>query len=186
MSLFVSRREKHLWFWVLAVLVAIFSTLFLGKPLAHLLRNQDVQAAFFIVGMLLVATTIVLYGLKRKPGKIEISTLLGILAVYSLLFLRLGLPERSHLIEYSVLAIFIYKALVERARQRKLFIKPPILALVISFLIGVLEESVQIVMPNRVFDPQDILFNGFAVTMAIGTTLRLNWVRNRNDRSRNQ
>ncbi len=58
MPIFTSSREKRLWFWVLVVLVAIFSTLFIGQPLIQLFSNQDIQAVFFVLGMVLVAATI--------------------------------------------------------------------------------------------------------------------------------
>ena len=184
MTFFTSKREKHIWLWAVVVFMAIISTLFMGKPLANQLRDQNVQAVFFVFGMLMVSAAVIAHGLRTKPGKVEISILLGIVAVYVMFIFRLGAPERSHLMEYSVLAIFIHKALVERAGQEKQIFKPALLAAVIAFLIGVLDESIQIVLPNRVFDPQDILFNGIAVTMAIASSLLLHWVRKRFNKSK--
>ena len=177
MPLFTSSREKRLWCWVLAVLVAIFSTLFIGQPLVQLFSNQDIQAVFFVLGMVLVAATIIVHGFQTKPSKIEWTLLLGIIAVYQMLFLRLGLSERSHLIEYSVLAIFIHKALTERKNLDRQILNPALLTLVMAFLIGVIDECIQMVLPNRVFDPADIFFNGMAITMAIGARLLLTWIR---------
>lgn len=184
MPLFTSRREKHLWLWVLAVLLAIFSTLFVGQPLAELFRNQDVQAVIFLLGMLLVGLTILVHALRKKVHQIELALWLGITAVYAMLFLRLGLAERSHLIEYSVLAIFIHRALIERRSQGKLIAWPALLALVSAFIIGVLDEGIQFFLPNRVFDPVDIFFNGMAATLAIGFTVGLDWVRKRLNRDK--
>jgi hypothetical protein len=185
MTLFTSKKEKNLWLWAVAVFAAIFSTLFMGKPLANQLRDQNVQAVFFVFGMFLVTAAVIAHGLKAKPGRFELSILFGIIAVYIMFVFRLGAPERSHLMEYSVLAIFIHKALVERAYQKKLILKPAIFALMISFLIGVIDELIQIVLPNRVFDHQDIIFNGIAVTMAIVSSSLLIWVRKRFDKSKN-
>lgn len=184
MPLFTSSRERRLWLWAFIVFATIFATLFIGRPLASQLRNQNIQAVFFMCGMLLVAAAVIVHGLRTNPGKIEMSILLGIIAVYVMFFFRLGAPERSHLMEYSVLAIFVHKALLERAVKQKLIYKPAILALVVTFLIGVLDESVQILLPNRVFDPQDILFNGIAVTMAIGSSALLAWSGKRIGRSK--
>lgn len=178
---FTSLREKRLWIWTLAVFTAIFSTLFIGQPLANLLQDQDVQAVFFVLGMLLTAAAVIVHGLKTKPSGKELSILLGIIAVYVMFIFRMGAPERSHLIEYSVLAIFMHKAFIERARQKKLIFKPAICALIFAFLVGVLDECIQIVLPNRVFDPEDILFNGIAATMAIASSALLNWIRKRSN-----
>ena len=174
---FTSSREKHLWLWAFLVFAAIFSTLFIGQPLAILFKNQDIQAAVFLLVMVLVGATMLVHGIKTKPGKIEITILLGIIAVYIMFFLRLGLPERSHLMEYSVLAIFIHKAITERVRQGIKIRMPALLAFVATFLIGVFDECIQIILPNRVFDPTDIMFNGIAAAMAIGSSVVLTWAR---------
>ncbi|TVZ60193.1 VanZ like family protein [Flavobacteriaceae bacterium MAR_2010_105] len=174
---FTSAREQWLWLWVFAVFAAIFSTLVIGKPLATQLRDQNIQALFFGFGLLLVVAAVIVHALKTKPSKMEVALLLGLVAVYIMLIFRLGAPERSHLIEYSVLAICIHKALIERANQRHLVLQPALLAMAMAFLIGVLDESIQLLLPHRVFDPEDIVFNGIAVVMAIGSRLLLIWVR---------
>lgn len=177
MSLFTSSKEKKLWLGALIVLIAIFSTLFITQPLIQLFDNQDLEACVFIFGMILVGGVVILHTITLKPSKIETIILLGIIAVYVLFFLRQELPERSHLIEYSVLAIFIHKAIIERANQGAKISLPALLAFIIVFSIGVLDECVQIFIPYRVFDLNDIIFNGFAVALAIGSRVVLVWVR---------
>ena len=177
MHFFTSTREKHLWLWAFAVFTAIFSTLFIGQPLARLFSSQDFRAVIFLIVMILVGATIIVHSFRTKPSKIEITVLLGIVAVYIMFILRLGMPERSHLMEYSVLAIFIHKAITERIRNGKQITMPALFSFIIAFLIGVLDEGVQIILPNRVFDPLDILFNGFVIMMAIGSGVILSWVR---------
>ncbi len=181
---FTSSREKRLWLWAFVVFATIYATLFIGRPLANQLRDQNIQAIFFLFGILLVGAAIIVHGLRTKPSKLEISILLGIIAVYVMFIFRLGAPERSHVMEYSVLAIFIHKALIERAHQRKLIVAPAFLAVIVAFLIGVLDESIQIILPNRVFDPQDILFNGIAVTVAVGASALLTEVRKRIEKTK--
>ena len=166
MPLFTSHLEKRLWFCVITVLIAIFSMLFIGQPLINLLSNQDIQAIFFLLGMLLVAIIILMHGLKTTTSRTEIIIIVGILAVFVMFFLRLGLTERSHLIEYSVLAIFTHKALLERQKNSRHVPMPALLAFMTTFLIGVLDEAIQIILPNRIFDVEDIIFNGMAAAMA--------------------
>ncbi len=177
MTLFTSSREKRLWLYTLFVLVAIISTLVFGHPLVGILGNQDIQAAIVMLGMMLIGATILVHGLKTRPRKTETAIWLGLTAVYLLFFLRLGLPERSHIMEYSVLAIFIHRALIERVSQGNQVLKPALLAFVATLIIGVLDECIQIFLPSRVFDPLDILFNGLAGLLAIGSSVALQWVR---------
>lgn len=177
MPVFTSSREKRLWLYALIVLVAILSTLALGRPLQESLRDQNIQAVFFLSGMILTGATIIIHGIKVRPSKAEMVVWLGLAAVYVMLILRLGAPERSHLIEYSVLAIFIHKALIERLSPKSNALRPAILAFVITAIIGVLDESVQKLLPGRVFDPEDMMFNSIAAFMAIGGSMVLQWAR---------
>lgn len=177
MALFTSPREKLLWICVVLVMAVIFATLFVANPLVDFFKNQNTQAVIFLCGMFLTGLAILINAIKLKPGSIELAVWIGIAAVSLMLFLRLGIPERSHLIEYSILAIFMYEALRERKRNGIHIRRPALLALILSFSIGILDEAIQYVLPNRVFDPIDILFNGMVITMAIGFTLFINWLR---------
>ncbi len=144
MPLFTSSLEKRFWLYSLLVLVAILFSLTFGRPLQKIFVNQNVQAVFFLLGMVLVGITILIYGLKAQTSKSE----LAICAVYIMLIFRLGAPERSHLIEYSVLAIFIHKALLERINSKNKMLKTAVLAFTFTFIIGVLDETIQVFLPN--------------------------------------
>lgn len=177
MTLFTSKLEKLLWLLAVLVFVVIFSTLFIGSPLLNLLSNQNIQAAIFFMGMILISALVLYHGLKSTSLSNMTGVYMGLIAVYLMLFLRLGLPERTHLMEYSVLAIFIYQALNERFKNSDKQIKPALWAMVITFLIGTLDETIQFFVPDRVFDLNDIFFNCFAACSAIGMILFLRWAR---------
>lgn len=84
---------------VLAVIIGIYATLRFASTLVDLLYNDTFGAAGFATAMLLVAIAILTQGLKTRPKGIEIGVWLGLFVVYYLLFFRLTIPERSHLIE---------------------------------------------------------------------------------------
>ena len=92
------------------------------------------------------------------------------------------LEERTHLIEYGVLGVFIHEALTERASQGHRAPIPPVLAVLATAALGVIDEGIQWLLPNRVFDPQDILFNMLAGTMAVSAVVSLAWARRRTSR----
>jgi len=176
MPLFTSPREKRLWIYTFLVLAAIFSTLIWGGRLA-LTMDQGLKNLLFLYTMIALAVTIILHGLITRPAKVEITIWLGLSAVYLLLYSRLSFAERGHLFEYSVLTIFIHKALMERAFQGRKITRPALSAFLIAFGIGVLDEFIQIFIPSRVFDIIDILFNGFVAFAAIATSSAIRWVR---------
>lgn len=83
MALFSSDRERRLWLWTLAVVMAIYSTLGLARPLAGALREHGLLEPFlFVLGILLVGATIVAQGVKARPGGVEIAVALGVTATY--------------------------------------------------------------------------------------------------------
>ena len=189
MRLFSSRRERRLWLWTLAVVVAIYSTLGLTGTLAESLRAHGLLEAAsvlgFVTGMFLVGAVVVTQGIKVRVGEVEIAVAVGLLAAYLLVFVRIAsLEERSHLIEYGVLGVFIYEALAERASRGRRVPVPPLLAVLATAALGMVDEGIQWFLPNRVFDPQDILFNLLAGTMSIGAVMVLAWARRRTTRAR--
>ena len=179
-SVFTSRRERRLWGWTSAVVVAIYSTLGLARTLAGILREEGILVAAFASGMALVGTTVLVLGLRRRPGGAEIGIALGIATAYYMVMVRMALPEeRTHLIEYGVVAVFIHEALKERASQGRPVPIPALVAVLGASLAGVIDECIQAFLPSRVFDTEDILFNVLAAAMAVASSVALSWARGR-------
>ena len=97
-TLFTSKREKRIWACVIFIVIGIFCSLFVGQPLLNMLKDQNLQAVIFLIGLFIIGVMIIVAGLVRRANTIEWLLLLGISVVYIMFFLRLGLPERSHLI----------------------------------------------------------------------------------------
>ena len=180
MPSFTSARERRLWAWTLAVVVAIYSTLGLARTLVDQLGSDFVSVWLFLLGCLLVLLTVITQGLKVRPSGIEIGVALGVAAAYLLIVVRMAVPtERSHLVEYGVVAVFVHEALLERAGNGGRVPVPGLLAIAIASLVGALDEGIQWFLPSRVMDPVDILFNVLAAVMAVGASVALRWARRR-------
>jgi hypothetical protein len=150
------------------------------RTLVGVLRDRNLLDSLFVLGFLLVLATIARQGLKRHPGKPEIVVALGVTAVYLTAFARMAIPEeRTHLVEYGVVGIFICEALTERLNQGRRVPAPALLALLGTALLGLLDEGIQALLPSRVFDPIDILVDVLAGIMAVGASLALGWARRR-------
>ena len=162
------------------MVVAIYSTLGLARTLFAMLGHLDLGVGLFLVCCLLVVATAVTQGLSVRPGGAEVAVALGVVAAYLLVFVRMSIPtERSHIIEYGVVALFIHEALAERARHGRRVPAPALLAVLAATLIGVGDECIQLFLPSRVFDPIDMLFNLLAAVMAVTASSALRWARQR-------
>lgn len=176
--MFTSNRERRLWTWTLTVVVAILATLGLARSLADAVGETAWSVPLFIIACLLVLATILTQGLRVRPSGAELCVALGVVAAYILVFVRMTIAtERSHLVEYGVVAVFVYEALLERTSQGRQVPFPALLAVVGTSLLGILDESIQWMLPSRVFELQDILFNVLAAVMAVTTSAALRWAR---------
>ncbi len=182
-QLFTSRRERRLWFCALAVVVAIYSTLGLAGSLAELLREHDLLPAAVLVLMLATVAAIVGSGLKRRPRGREVWVALGVTAVYAMAVVRMGgtMEERTHLFEYGIVAVLIYQALSERARNGRRVRAPAVLALVATVALGWIDEGLQALIPNRVYDNFDVVRNSVAAMIGIAGSVVVGWVNARLD-----
>lgn len=177
-SLFSSKRERRLWLWALVVLAVIYSSLGWAQQLAGALRDQGLISGAFWVGLYLIGGAVLVQGLKARPRGLEIGVGLGIAGAYLIALLRMTVPEeRSHLIEYSVVALLIHEALNERAGNGRSVPRPALLAFLLTAALGWLDEGIQLFLPNRYYDIRDVGFNAVAAFMAIGGNLALTWAR---------
>ncbi len=72
---------------------------------------------------------------------------------FAILFFKIKLPEEKiHLMEYSLLGLLLYKDYIKGKVK---------LSLSISFIIilSFLDELFQLILPDRIFDYRDIIFN---------------------------
>lgn len=183
---FSSTREKWLWISLGFVQVAIYATLGYAPIVAEALREQsrlrDNMFFWLFVSMVIVAVLFI----RSRPGRAEIAVGVGVLIIFVTAWLRIGtLEERTHLFEYGLVAALVHEALLERWGNGRLQPNPTLLALLISFFLGFLDEIIQAILPNRVFDIRDIFFNTVAAVMIIGARWLLitvrNWVSSRKD-----
>ena len=185
MPFFTSDRERRLWVWAIIIMIAIYATLGVTPAIARALRDRGLINAAFNVGALLIGAAVLIQSLRKRPSRAEIGVALGVIGAYLIAFLRTRVPEeRTHLVEYSVLALIILEALTERANQGRRVPALPLLAILATGLLGTLDELIQSLLPNRVFDPIDILFNFLAGVMTVLASLALRWARRRAGRRR--
>jgi len=165
---FTSERERRLWLLVAAAVALIYGTLAVAPTVAAFLRSRALLGGAFIAGVILIGLAILLLGAGTRPRPIQVGIVLGLVAVLMLAPIRIALPEeRTHLIEYGVIALIVYEALTERIRNGRTVRARFLIALSITGAFGIGDELIQWVLPNRVFDPEDIVVNLAAAAIAL-------------------
>ncbi len=157
--------------WVLtAVLVAgIYATLGVAGRLASELGERQLLDGIFFTAFVVMVAALVATARRVRIGTPEIGVLVAATAAIAVLIVRLGIPaaERTHLVEYAVVALLIHEALIERRRHDDAVRRPGLWAAVGASVVGVVDECLQALIPNRVFDPVDIAFNTAAACLAV-------------------
>lgn len=192
MALFVTPRERRLWGWSLGLLLLIYSTLSVVRPLTELLRDLRL----LIPGLVLVFGLCVGFALRELrrnwPGPWETATLVAIATAYGILLLFLHTPEEAmHFVQYGLAAILFHAALSERRRGREAqwssgsfqgsessdtslsapLRHPALGAFVLTVTAGWLDEGIQYLLPSRYYDLRDVAFNAAAGALALISVL---------------
>ncbi len=161
----MSPKKIH-WTAVCLWTVFIYAFMLGGRSLIDFLRSHtDFPILFFSLCTVLAALFVLFlfyYLALRKP-----STYLLLLAAFLpftwFLFRVKELEEIAHYFEYGVLSAMIYAALSIDWKAKRAWI----FAFLIAAGIGVLEEVIQLWIPGRVFDLQDIQKNIIAVLFGL-------------------
>ncbi len=181
-----SVREGRLWLLVVAVVALIWASVAVAGRLVEALDAGGLLPVAFAAGFVLVLAAIALDTLARSPGWRQIGLLVGIAVVFAMVVVRMGIPaaERTHLFEYGLLAVLVFRALSERRANGRKVPAPAVLAVGGTALAGWIDEGLQALVPGRVYDLRDVGFNALAGAMTVGASLLLQKVGSRRRASR--
>jgi VanZ family protein len=179
--------EQTSWLWVGLWTLSIFATIPVARSLqqwvtAHGARDGFLVVVFIavVVGLAAAVTALIHSGLHRDRSRMV--WLVIIAGVYAWLTSRLRTnPEEAlHFVQYGVLALLIFRALVHRYRDRAVYLS----AFLICVIAGMMDEFVQWIIPRRFFDFRDILLNaqgGGLMVLAIAFGLKPSYIEPRFD-----
>ena len=162
---FVTPRERRLWVLAGVVVVAIWASLSVTRGIAGTLRDRGLIDDMFFWSAMVLFAAIALVAFRARLRGLEIGALIGIVAVYALVFLRMTIPEeRTHLVEYGLVGVLVFEALLERWGRIR---RAAVWAVLVTAVLGSVDEMIQSLIPSRVFDWRDIGFNAGAGLMAV-------------------
>ena len=148
--------KKSIWIIIAIYIFLIYSTLSVTPLIWNFLYTFLEQKFLSIVVniIFIIITLLIIYFLtKKKKSKICFFFLLIFLFLILFLITRIEKPaERIHFLEYGILGALIFKATGKGTKQN-------IFAIILLFIIAVIDELIQYILPNRVGDIRDVVMN---------------------------
>ena len=155
------RAEWLSWCFVALWAGVIFATVPIARALQRVVNEAWGEQAFFYATLAVIAFALGWTGYRLwRAERMSLDRWLG-LFVSAALFagyvytLRGNPVEALHFLEYGVLGVLAFRALSHRVRDLTIY---PAAALV-GAIVGMLDEALQWLTPNRVWDLRDIWFN---------------------------
>ncbi|MBM3253517.1 MAG: hypothetical protein FJZ16_04620 [Candidatus Omnitrophica bacterium] len=156
------------WRWVITYIALIYINL----PFLPFLWNNAIKffgkrfdyfpsVLLFLFGFVIIFYTIFVLKCRR----FLLYLYLGLIAVLvSLVFSNLKLAvERIHLFEYGLLPFLIGHSLKKQGTDRYSSLR----IFLIGFIVGIVDEFIQIILPNRYCTISDILLNSVSVFLGL-------------------
>ena len=167
-----SRRERLLWKSVATYAVAIWVLAYFVQFALDLLRDHGLLSAVVTAFLLLAAVVAVGAAWRLRLSRAEWLVLVAGALVFALVASRLEIvQERIHLVQYGGFATLCYAALAERQARRTGRKRGGVVVVSAAFAltaaVGWIDEGVQYLLPNRVYDLRDVALNAAAGLLAV-------------------
>jgi len=151
---------------ILVALLMVVSATFTRQLMEFTVKHAGKGGFRIFVTVILIGTAALFFAgeIKRlvKPAKVLL--MLGLLTVALLFAWKIRLPQvRMHILMYAVVG---WLASRDAMRQERTW-KKIVLAWLFAASAGILEELLQRLLPYRVFDISDIIFNLEVATLGV-------------------
>ncbi|MFQ5699842.1 MAG: VanZ family protein [Myxococcota bacterium] len=158
--------EARSWFWAGAVFLAILASIPLARAIQKAVEHGLGRGAFLwtvgIAGALGVLAAAA-WRARRPSGPwhwLALGVATGLFA-WRVGSLRHSPEEALHFVEYGVLSILLYRALLHRVRDPAIYG----CALVLGTTLGIVDEALQWIVPGRIWDLRDLGVDVSAVAL---------------------
>jgi hypothetical protein len=162
-----TEKEWRSWLWVGVWSLIIYLTIPFARRLQAWVQDGWGRDAFtiIVISILVAASALAIGYLYRAQGSSikNYAWLVGTTGLFIFYTLQLGhAPEEAlHFVEYGVLGLLIYRAFTHRIRDFSVYYS----AAVLGAIIGILDETIQWLTPQRYWGYRDIWLNFVAVAL---------------------
>lgn len=159
--------ERRFWIAAAVLQAAIFLSLSLGDNVVRFLRGNNLLRSTVLMALV---GALVGVGVLLRRARVGLPTMVigAILAlVYAILLVRIERPEeRLHLVQYGSVTALVFAAVRARFLPRRRLGMAFLVAAVLGSALGWLDEGVQYLLPDRVYELRDVLLNVEAAVLA--------------------
>ena len=164
-----TENERRSWLYACLWSLLIFLTVPLARAIqayisAHWGRNFFLYGVIAIIVLVLIASLLLL-NKKRTATVMNQFWLISIATAFIVYTfqLRRNPEEAMHFVQYGVLSILVYRALTHRITDYGIYF----IALLLTITVGILDEALQWLTPERVWGLKDIRLNSTAAALAL-------------------
>lgn len=156
-----SRSERRWWLAVVGLVVLIYSTLYVVRVPVEFLRDLGLLRLTVASAFAGFALAGLVWFRRRSFGRLEGLVFAGFGAVFAAAVLLAKMPEEKlHFLQYGLLGFLLHHACRERAaRLGRGELGATLTGIVLAGAIGWGDEGIQALLPNRYYDPRDIVWN---------------------------
>ncbi len=139
----------------------------------HLPEIAGVSRYGMIALLVILFSGLFLFHKRCGPGFYVLAFAVFLGYGFLILFVCQYPAERFHVLEYGVLVILVYRALAPRMKTARIYC----FIVLYTFSVGLIDELIQALLPNRVYDPRDIAINWAASLLAVCLLAAATWRR---------
>lgn len=159
------RKIRDRWL-VISYTLLIYITLPVSPRLWERFTGYAGNFADYVTAVILglAGLLIVFYLISKRKSIRAFIWLATIASAYAWGLKNLDLSiERIHFIEYGLLAVLVFRALRHHIRDKSIYLCSGFAV----FWLGFLDEGIQYILPNRVFELKDVIVNGAAGALGV-------------------
>jgi hypothetical protein len=163
-------RVTIAWAWVLAWSLIIWTTIPFARGILrwtnrHFGADSLLWLSIGIIGLAACWAARRIYQRVRNKPRRRIALVAAITGLFIVAALEsMESPAESiHFVEYGALGVLVFRALAFRARDPLIYVN----AALICALVGVVDEALQWMTPDRYWDARDLAHNSFAAILAL-------------------
>ncbi len=159
-------KQNRYWFFVVAWVIGIYSTLSAVRPVCELLKQNAWFApgiSLFLITLLIILSLGLIRGMPKK-SLLSYFLLAGVLLCYIYGLVSIKYPEEKiHFLEYGFLAYLIYRALRLDCSRILSYAG----AFILTTVFGWIDEGIQHILPNRYYQNEDVFLNAISGALAL-------------------